>query len=53
MAPVPENPEGITARRRATYYATIADTTSMKSRLELTNAHGHTSYSRGVPVGAA
>jgi RNA polymerase sigma factor for flagellar operon FliA len=42
MAPAPENPESITARRRASYFATIAGNTSVRSRLALTNAHGHT-----------
>lgn len=44
MAPVPDNPESITARRRATYYANIGSNTTMRSRLAMTNAHGHTSY---------
>jgi RNA polymerase sigma factor for flagellar operon FliA len=48
LAPVPENPESITARRRATYYASIAGNTTMHSRLALTNAHGLTSYARGA-----
>ena len=43
MAPVPENPEGITARRRASYYANIAGNTTLQSRLALTNAHGYLS----------
>jgi RNA polymerase sigma factor for flagellar operon FliA len=41
LAPVPENPEGITARRRASYYANIAGNTSLQARLALTNAHGY------------
>jgi len=41
MAPAPENPDGITARRRASYYATIAGNTSVRSRLALTNQHGY------------
>lgn len=56
LAPVPDNPESITARRRANYYANIANSTSVASRLALTNAHGHSSYSRGslrMPVAAA
>jgi len=44
LAPSPENPESITARRRATYYASIANSTSLRGRLALTNAHGHTAY---------
>ncbi|SNY60572.1 sigma-70 family RNA polymerase sigma factor [Paractinoplanes atraurantiacus] len=48
LAPVPDNPESITARRRATYYANIAGSTSVRSRLELTNAHGHTKYGNGL-----
>ena len=43
MAPVPENPEGITARRRANYYANTAGNTTLQSRLALTNAHGYLS----------
>ena len=54
MAPVPDNPESITARRRASYYANIASNTSVRSRLSLTNTHGHTSIGRGnMPVMAA
>ena len=41
LTPAPENPDGITARRRASYYSTIAGNTSLRSRLSLTNAHGH------------
>ena len=52
MAPTPENPESITARRRASYYATIANNTTMNSRLALTNAHGLTKYGSGMPVAA-
>lgn len=44
MAPVPDNPESITARRRASYYADIANNTTMHSRLAMTNAQGHTAY---------
>lgn len=40
LAAAPENPDGITARRRASYYSTIASNTSLRSRLSLTNAHG-------------
>ena len=42
LAPAPENPESITARRRASYFANIAGNTSVRSRLALTNAHGQT-----------
>ena len=42
LAPTPENPESITARRRASYYAAIAGNTTLHSRLSLTNAHGYT-----------
>lgn len=42
LAPTPENPESITARRRANYYAAIGSNTSVRSRLSLTNAHGLT-----------
>ena len=50
LAPNPENPESITARRRASYYADIAGNTTLHTRLALTNAHGHTPYSLGVPA---
>jgi RNA polymerase sigma factor FliA len=40
LAPAPENPDSITARRRASYYATIANNTTLRSRLALTNPHG-------------
>jgi RNA polymerase sigma factor for flagellar operon FliA len=39
LAPNPENPDSITARRRASYYANIASNTTLHSRLNLTNAH--------------
>jgi len=42
LAPAPENPESITARRRASYFANIAGNTSLRSRLALTDAHGQT-----------
>jgi RNA polymerase sigma factor for flagellar operon FliA len=48
LAPVPDNPEGITARRRASYYANIAGNTSLHSRLALTNAHGHVTAARAA-----
>ena len=50
LAPAPENPESITARRRASYYADIAGNTTLHTRLALTNAHGHTRYAVGVPA---
>ena len=50
LAPTPENPESITARRRASYYANIGGNTTLHTRLALTNAHGHTPYSLGVPA---
>jgi RNA polymerase sigma factor for flagellar operon FliA len=50
LAPTPENPESITARRRASYYANIAGNTTLHTRLALTNAHGLTPYSLGVPA---
>jgi RNA polymerase sigma factor for flagellar operon FliA len=50
LAPTPENPESITARRRASYYSNIAGNTTLHTRLALTNAHGHTPYSLGVPA---
>jgi RNA polymerase sigma factor for flagellar operon FliA len=40
LAPNPADPESITARRRASYYANIAGNTSLHTRLALTNAHG-------------
>ncbi|WP_067503169.1 sigma-70 family RNA polymerase sigma factor [Actinoplanes sp. TFC3] len=48
LAPVPENPEGITARRRASYYSSIAGNTNLHSRLALTNAYGHTTLAAAV-----
>ena len=48
MAPAPENPESIVARRRETYYSTIGGNTSLRSRLAMTNPYGHR-----VPVAAA
>jgi RNA polymerase sigma factor FliA len=50
LAPTPENPDSITARRRATYYAAIAGNTNLHTRLALTNAQGHTAYAGGVPA---
>ncbi|RZU49116.1 RNA polymerase sigma-28 (SigD/FliA/WhiG) subunit [Krasilnikovia cinnamomea] len=50
LAPVPENPASITARRRAGYYAAIAGNTTMHSRLAMTNANGHTIYGVGAPA---
>ncbi|WP_127504330.1 sigma-70 family RNA polymerase sigma factor [Actinoplanes solisilvae] len=44
LAPAPNNPDSIVARRRANYYQTIGDNTSVRSRLAMTNAHGHTAY---------
>ena len=41
LAPVPDNPDNIVARRRASYCTTIAGNTSLRSRLALTNPHGH------------
>jgi RNA polymerase sigma factor for flagellar operon FliA len=41
MAPRPDNPESITARRRASYYSTIAGSTSVHSRLAMTNPSGY------------
>jgi RNA polymerase sigma factor for flagellar operon FliA len=52
LAPHPENPESITARRRASYYATIAGNTTLQSRLSLTNAHGYTRIGLGAPTAA-
>ena len=50
LAPTPDNPESITARRRASYYATIAGNTTLHSRLALTTAHGHTRHAVSVPA---
>ncbi|GGK84595.1 sigma-70 family RNA polymerase sigma factor [Mangrovihabitans endophyticus] len=40
LAPVPENPESITARRRASYYAAIGDNTTVRTRLAMTTVQG-------------
>jgi RNA polymerase sigma factor FliA len=48
LAPAPENPDSITARRRASYYANIAGNTNLHTRLALTNAHGHTMSAAGA-----
>jgi RNA polymerase sigma factor FliA len=48
LAPVPDNPESITARRRASYYNNIGNNTSLHSRLAMTNAHGHTKYAHAA-----
>jgi RNA polymerase sigma factor for flagellar operon FliA len=50
LAPTPDNPDSITARRRASYYATIANSTTLRSRLAMTNAHGHTAVAAGAPA---
>lgn len=50
LAPTPENPESIVARRRASYYATIAGNTTLHSRLAMTTTHGHTRHAVGVPA---
>jgi RNA polymerase sigma factor for flagellar operon FliA len=51
LADAPANPDGVIARRRATYYATIAANTNLHTRLALTNAHGHTSHAMaGAPI---
>lgn len=49
LAPKPENPESITARRRASYYSTIAGNTSVHSRLAMTNPSG---YPAALPLAA-
>jgi RNA polymerase sigma factor for flagellar operon FliA len=41
LAPKPENPESITARRRASYYSEIAGRTSVQTRLAMTNPSGY------------
>jgi RNA polymerase sigma factor for flagellar operon FliA len=50
LAPVPDNPESIVARRRASYYSNIAGNTSLHSRLSLTNVSGFTLAGLGVPA---
>ncbi len=45
LAPAPDNPDSVIARRRASYYATIAGNTNLHTRLALTNANGHTTMS--------
>lgn len=52
LAPEVENPESIVARRRASYFATIAGNTSLHSRLALTNAHGLTPLAIQDPTAA-
>ena len=42
LAPAPENPESIVARRRAGYFSSIGGNTSLRSRLAMTNAQGFT-----------
>jgi RNA polymerase sigma factor for flagellar operon FliA len=44
LATACENPDGVIARRRASYYATIAANTTMHTRLAMTNQHGHTAH---------
>ena len=48
LAPTPDNPESITARRRASYYSSIAGKTNLHTRLSLTNAQGHTLATAGA-----
>jgi RNA polymerase sigma factor for flagellar operon FliA len=43
LAPAPENPQSVTARRRASYFSTIAGNTSLRSRLALTTPQGYLS----------
>ncbi len=52
LAPNPDNPESIAARRRASYYATIAGNTTLHTRLSLTNTHGYTRTSLGTATAA-
>jgi len=40
LAPVPDNPESVIARRRAGYYAAIAGNTDLHSRLAMTTPQG-------------
>ena len=42
LAPAPENPDSIVARRRASYFSAIGGNTSLHTRLALTNPYGHT-----------
>ena len=42
LAPAPENPESIVARRRAGYFTSIAGNTSLQSRLSMTTSQGFT-----------
>jgi RNA polymerase sigma factor for flagellar operon FliA len=54
LADSPANPDGVIARRRASYYASIAANTTMHTRLALTNSHGHTNHAMlGAPVADA
>jgi len=41
LAPTEPKPESITARRRATYYAQIANNTTLHTRLAFTTPHGY------------
>jgi RNA polymerase sigma factor for flagellar operon FliA len=42
LAPVPDNPDSVIARRRAGYYAAIAGKTDLSSRLAMTTPQGFT-----------
>jgi RNA polymerase sigma factor for flagellar operon FliA len=48
MAPAVADPDSITARRRASYYATVAGNTTLHTRLALTNAHGYSLSAAGA-----
>ncbi len=48
LAPVPQNPDSIVARRRGAYFEQIGGNTSLRSRLALTNAYGHTPLAQGA-----
>jgi RNA polymerase sigma factor for flagellar operon FliA len=48
LASKPENPESIVARRRASYFSTIADNTTLRSRLALTSSNGFTRATVGA-----
>jgi RNA polymerase sigma factor for flagellar operon FliA len=51
LATTAENSDGVIARRRASYYASIAANTNLHSRLALTNTHGHTEHATaGAPM---
>jgi RNA polymerase sigma factor for flagellar operon FliA len=50
LASACDNPEGVIARRRASYYANIEANTTMHTRLAMTNEHGHTAHATAGAV---